>query len=263
MKLIKEDIKRINSIINYNEKNIVNEQGFFDSLEKGFGYLVKGASALDPHLVLPILSVGSFFIPVVGPFLSLGLEFADAALYWKEGDKEMAGLALAFTIIPFGELIRKIPAVRGKSIKWLTEAVEKGVNGRQLTKLEKQAVEQIIDNTGDISRLAKREVLKTAFKTAKSLKDKIGLIYKMAKTYRGAGFLSTVIQIGGIYYSYYKLLKIFGYEPGMSEEEKKIAQEKISNSITPEEEEELANKLSEIWIDIPEDKQIEMLTNIE
>jgi len=262
VKLIKEDIVRINNIINYNEKNIVNEQGFFDSIEKGLGYLKKGASTLDPHLVIPILSVGSFFIPVVGPFLSLGLEFADAALYWKEGNKEMAGLALAFTIIPFGELVRKIPAVRGKSIKWLTEAVEKGVDGRQLTKLEKQAVEEIIENKGKLSKLAKREVLKTAFKASKNLTDKIGLIYKMAKTYRGSGLLSAVIQIGGIYYSYYRLLQIFGFIPGMSEEDMERIQEELSESITPKQEEELANKVSDAFIDVPEDKQVEILTNI-
>jgi len=64
------------------------------------------------HGLLDIAAIGVAFIPVVGPFLSIGLELGNAALYVSEGDNYSGGLALAFALIPGGQLIRRIPAVK-------------------------------------------------------------------------------------------------------------------------------------------------------
>ena len=56
---------------------------------------------LDPHTLMTVLAIGTAFIPVVGPFISAGIGLADAAMYYKEGDKTSAGVTAAFSMIPF------------------------------------------------------------------------------------------------------------------------------------------------------------------
>ena len=86
---------------------------------------------LDPHTIATIFQIGTAFIPVVGPFISAGIGLADAALYYKEGDKNAAGLTAAFSMLPFaGSVIAKIPGVKqlgSKGMAALASKLSKGV----------------------------------------------------------------------------------------------------------------------------------------
>ena len=65
--------------------------------------------SLDPHTVSTIFAIGTAFIPLVGPFISATIGLADAGLYYKEGDKNAAGLTAALSMLPFaGGVILKI-----------------------------------------------------------------------------------------------------------------------------------------------------------
>ena len=82
---------------------------------------------IDPHTLMTVLAIGTAFIPVVGPFISAGIGLADAAMYYKEGDKTSAGVTAAFSMIPF---IGKIPGVKelgSKGMALLGSKLAKGI----------------------------------------------------------------------------------------------------------------------------------------
>jgi hypothetical protein len=85
---------------------------------------------IDPHTVATIFQIGTAFIPFIGPFISAGIGLADAALYYKEGDKNAAGLTAALSMIPFaGKLASKIPGVKqlgAKGMAALSTKIAKG-----------------------------------------------------------------------------------------------------------------------------------------
>lgn len=85
------------------------------------------AGKIDPHTLMTVLAIGTAFIPVVGPFISAGIGLADAAMYYKEGDKTSAGVTAAFSMIPF---IGKIPGVKelgSKGMALLGSKLAKGI----------------------------------------------------------------------------------------------------------------------------------------
>jgi hypothetical protein len=99
-------------------KLLVNEYGWYP------GYK---AEKIDPHILMTVLAIGTAFIPVAGPFISAGIGLADAAMYYKEGDKTSAGVTAAFSMIPF---IGKIPGVKefgSKAMAALGSKVAKGI----------------------------------------------------------------------------------------------------------------------------------------
>jgi hypothetical protein len=51
------------------------------------------------HDILSLLQVVTVIIPVVGPFLSLGIGLVDSGIYYAEGDKKMAALTLGLSIL--------------------------------------------------------------------------------------------------------------------------------------------------------------------
>lgn len=99
---------------------------------------------LNPHTIATILSIGTAFIPVVGPFISAGIGLADAALYYKEGDKNAAGLTAAFSMIPF---ISMIPGVKQLGSKGMALLASKVANGsKSFTASEIQVLNAIKEN---------------------------------------------------------------------------------------------------------------------
>jgi hypothetical protein len=175
---------------------------------------LKPLSKEDRHLLMDIAAVGAFFIPVVGPFLSLGIELANAGLYYSEGDKEGAGFALAFALIPMGELIGKIPAVKKLGRNGLASLIRKARTGGKLTKTEAEAVEQINKNKKWLSLKAAKEASKIFIKgklKKATLKDIVYGVYKYAKKNPNKFSLTkNGLVIGGIWYSYAKLVEIYG-----------------------------------------------------
>lgn len=100
----------------------------------------KGAS-IDPHTLMTILGVGSVFIPVVGPFISAAIGIADAALYYKEGDKNAAGLTAMFSMLPFVKFVPGAKELGSKGMALLANKLLKG--GANLTKAEIEIVNAV------------------------------------------------------------------------------------------------------------------------
>jgi hypothetical protein len=92
--------------------------------------------SIDPHTLAMILGIGSAFIPVVGPFISVGIGFADAALYYQEGDTKTAGLVAAFSLLPGLAIANKIPGVKELGAKGMVLLASKIGSGAKLTKAE-------------------------------------------------------------------------------------------------------------------------------
>jgi hypothetical protein len=105
-------------------------------------YVVK-----DPHTLLLITQIATAFIPVVGVFISAGIGFADAALYYNEGDKKTAGMTAMFSVLPLlGTVVSKIPAINKlgqKGMKALSTKLAKKGSNAKLTANELEVVNGI------------------------------------------------------------------------------------------------------------------------
>ena len=98
-----------------------------------------------PHRILELMSIGTLFIPVVGPLVSLGLGFADSAIYMKEGKKKEAAVAAILAILPqVSEVVTTIPAVKQLGQKGMQALANKLAQNMELGLLEKRALEDIM-----------------------------------------------------------------------------------------------------------------------
>ena len=98
-----------------------------------------------PHRILELMSIGTLFIPVVGPLVSLGLGFADSAIYMKEGKKKEAAVAAILAILPqVTEVVTAIPAVKQLGQKGMQALANKLAQNMELGLLEKRALEDIM-----------------------------------------------------------------------------------------------------------------------
>jgi|694.fasta_scaffold34016_7 hypothetical protein len=89
---------------------------------------------IDPHTVLLVAQIATAFIPVVGIFISAGLGFMDAALYYNDGDKKTAGMVAMFSVLPLlGKVVSKIPAISKLGQKGMKALSTKLVKGGTLT----------------------------------------------------------------------------------------------------------------------------------
>lgn len=108
---------------------------------------------LDPHTIATIFQIGTAFIPAVGPFISAGIGLADAALYYKEGDKNAAGLTAALSMLPFaGKIVSKIPGVKQLGSKGMALLASKLSKGAKLVGEELSMFESIAKNAGLIEQ---------------------------------------------------------------------------------------------------------------
>ena len=265
-KITKTQIQEINRLMNYDRSKTILEQetmftqqmfnpryGTFskpESTEKYMDELHKNI-----HIILPVFALLTWWLPPV----SLMFELSDAAVYYMEGDKEMAGIALAFSIIPFGEAIRWVPSVKRFGVKWLIRALQKSKAGKALSKWEQQAVKEVIENGRQIARVTQRRFLRLVLSRkykALSLIDKIGIMYKIFRTYRGSKLLSLGLQVGGVYYTYKKLGEIFGFldkKPNVDEIET------ITSEWVDENTDELSEEIENLLFELPDDKRDEAL----
>lgn len=117
---------------------------------------------LDKHTAMTMLQIGTFFIPLVGPFISAGIGLADAAMYYNEGDKKTAGLVGVLSVIPgIGGLASKLGLG-----KWSTKALgqlgKKISMGSKLSPQEMSAAKKISENKNLI--LSEINKFKSSFK---------------------------------------------------------------------------------------------------
>ena len=167
------------------------------------------------HGLMDIASVGTFFIPVVGPLISLGIELSNAEMYRREGDPYTAGLSLAFALIPFGELVTKIPAVKRLGKNGLKSLIKKSSdNSAKITKLEKEVLEGLNKNKNWISKKVSKEAAELVLRKSLSkisLSQIVKTIYKLGKKHPTKFNLTKLgLQIGGAWYSWDKLAEIYG-----------------------------------------------------
>jgi hypothetical protein len=173
------------------------------------------------HEILQIAAFGSMVIPVAGPFIALGLELADASLYYSEGDEYMAGLTLSFAAIPTSQLVSKIPAVKKITKQGLVKIVKFMKLGPKskivLSQTEKDAAEQIAKNSKWIRYTSMINLIKSSFSVLLrklSLRNFIKFMMKWKSNNKikyaiGHG----LIQIAGIMYTYDKLAQMLGISP--------------------------------------------------
>jgi hypothetical protein len=125
----------------------------FDECKQKIDYYMKHLftqrEPIDWHLVLTISSIATAFIPFVGPFISAGIDLADAAYYYNQGDKKTAGFVGMFAILP---LISKIPGVKELGKKGMSTLATKLLNKSELTPLEKEVAESLAKNKDEISK---------------------------------------------------------------------------------------------------------------
>jgi hypothetical protein len=170
------------------------------------------------HGLIDIAAIGSLLIPVVGPAISLGLELANSSLYFSEDDPYMGGFSLAFALIPGGEMIGKIPAVKKLGRDGLAKLLKKArIQDAKFTKTELEALEQINKNKKWLKLTAAKEASKllvqSTFKKL-SLPQIVRGMYNLSLKHPTKFNLTKIgLIIGGVWYSYEKLAEIFGIKP--------------------------------------------------
>jgi hypothetical protein len=170
------------------------------------------------HGLMDIAAIGSLLIPVVGPAISLGLELANSSLYFSEDDPYMGGFSLAFALIPGGEMIAKIPAVKKLGRDGLAKLLKKArIQDAKFTKTELEALEQINKNKKWLKLTAAKEASKllvqSTFKKL-SLPQIVRGMYNLSLKHPTKFNLTKMgLIIGGVWYSYEKLAEIFGIKP--------------------------------------------------
>jgi len=137
---------KYNSIYEQNDLAFDRRYGTADAAEKSNKANRELIDAIGgPHRVLELMSIGSIFIPVVGPLISMGLGFADSAIYMKEGKKKEAAVAAILSILPqVGEVVSSIPAVKQLGQKGMQALANKLASNMELGMLEKRALEDIL-----------------------------------------------------------------------------------------------------------------------
>jgi hypothetical protein len=153
--------------------------------------LTKEERAEITHNVLMIASLASAFIPLVGPFISAGIQLADAGMYYQDGNTEMAGMSAMFALIPgAGKLLSKLPILKNINPNLLTkwksgkpiskaEAEALDVLGKNISTVRKELGEEIVKQSDE---LLKKPTLTQSAKTALTNVAKSGLNFTIKTT---------------------------------------------------------------------------------
>jgi len=167
---------------------------------------------IDPHMMLPLLSVMTIWLPP----LSAAFELADAALYLAEGKYYEAGLAAAFALIPggaFGTLARGFSKAEKEVLGELLERQAKGETVEFTAKQQKLLKELSKKETqNQIKRRLAIQGLKQLFKEAMSISVLHRIIYKLVTIgYLPVKFLTTMgLTIGTVFYTWDAIGKSLG-----------------------------------------------------
>ncbi len=121
----------------------------------------------DTHDYLMFAQIATFFIPVVGPWISMGLNVADAGLFLSEGEEEMAALTLGLG------LLFDVPGIAqelaGRGISKLTNDEIRNVskqllenNASALTQKEATTLNYLLDLNKSNPQIVRSELEKIA-----------------------------------------------------------------------------------------------------
>lgn len=189
---------------------------------------------MDPHDQLMYASLGSYFIPVVGPFVSIGFDWLNGLLYLSEGDEFMFGLTIALSLVP-GDDILKIVSKRYKVSRESVKSLIKKIIGKYVGRYTDEEI-KILKEIGEASeeiivltrKYFQKLLWKTMFKTM-SLKQILTYLYLWSKN-RPVRYsiLKTVFKFGSIYLTYKQLAKVFGIIEKEDIEEKLPSEQKVN-----------------------------------
>jgi len=146
-------------IITEQQYKLIVEQKPDELYDKQFDALVDVCKSISPHTWMTIAQIGTSFIPLIGPVLSMGIGLADASMYYNEGDKKTAGMIGLFSVIPgIGGLASKL-GLGNVSAKVMGEIGKKVSFGSKLTASETKIVNQVAKHKqllkNEISKLSK------------------------------------------------------------------------------------------------------------
>jgi hypothetical protein len=119
------------------------------------------------------LFVGATEVYAVGVLLSSLFGAADAALYYREGDKQSAALAGAFALLPYvGKVVPRISGVKELGAKGMALLASKLSSGAKLTNVESQVIKGINANKSLIQQELKTVTpkLSAVNKTVKAMR---------------------------------------------------------------------------------------------
>ena len=154
-----------------------------------------------PHRVLELMSIGTLFIPVVGPLVSLGLGFADSAIYLKEGKKKEAAVAAILAILPqVTEVVTAIPAVKQLGQKGMQALANKLAQNMELGLLEKRALEDIMRKKSMVYKAVQdytRKIIGTASQKVAKLPPVQQVVLKTVAD-AGIGQLKTRVRTAAV-----------------------------------------------------------------
>jgi hypothetical protein len=235
------------------------------SLYGTFGYDKEGKTIwtdmdldVDTHDILMWGSLVAFFFGPWGRLVSLGLDLGNAYLYHKEGQDLEAGLQLAFSLIPMGDLIGKIPVIRKYGKEYLEKLILKSSKGQKMTQPERKVWKELMESNkilaNETSRVMFKESFKRIFKNF-SLPNLVQFIMFFSKKHPKLYFLTNFgLQFGGVYYTYHKLANIFGIKNKVNQTEmKKIIQEYEKN---PEKyKEEATQQIIDVLMTVPQEQR--------
>jgi hypothetical protein len=168
-------------------------------------------TGVDPHTILMVAAIGSSFIPVIGPLVAGGIGMADAALYYKEGDTKTAGMVAMFSLLPgLGSVVAKIPFIKQLGAKGMTALAAKlSKGGKNLSKLETQAVKGISDNLPLIKQELNTQVKNLASQAsakpvATNVKNSLLNLGKKGLTWSGKNVAPYAVAGAGYEYAWNK-----------------------------------------------------------
>jgi len=156
-------------------KYILTERQYNRLLEQAPRYMNPEAasnvvSRLNPHTVMTILTIGSAFIPLVGPFLSAGFGLADAYMYSKEGKNKEAAVVAIFSLLPgIGAVVSKIPGIKQLGAKGMSALATKILSSQALNSVEMSIADGLALN----QVLVKTELNQVAKNMASSAIEKV------------------------------------------------------------------------------------------
>ena len=96
------------------------------------------------HDIIDVAAIAVLFIPVAGPFISMGLELVNAGLYYTEGSEGMATFAALLAVVPGGMAIRRSMKA-SKILKGVDKATQSVIAAQKAGKeVSKEALEKKI-----------------------------------------------------------------------------------------------------------------------
>jgi len=183
----------------------------------------------EEHNIAMIGSIAfAMFGGNVGNIFSLIIDVADIGLYINEGDYFMAGLAIIFGFIPFGDLLkaylRKYPGSKNFTKKVLTDILEKLKLKKPLAPDEKRFVDAVTKakfQNKVFWKMVREKIRMTII--GKNPNYVVAFLFWLVKKgfLTGQFLLKWGLIIGGVFYSWYKIAEWLGIEPKQEISKKK------------------------------------------